>query len=357
MFARLKDAVTEWNALPAESVGVIALMDSTTEFDVTADPVPPIRVKEGSQLLIVAAEWPVEEVPGSPGAQQRRAGSFNAEEVRPHFCGDLFVEGAAPARFAESRQSRHQRIAARRCDRESMWPQATEAEQRSPEISVRSPSCIRRSSPARAGSTSRAITSGSTLTVERSIVGAITIAGHAPQVALTQSIVDAGSAAAVAAPVQALAIDGCTVFGSVACQTVEASNSLFVGALIASRRQQGCVRFSYLAEGSRTPKRFRCQPDLALAQAADAKGIALTPDETTSIAGRLVPQFTSVSYGHHAYTQLAATCAAEIRTGADDGSEMGVWDFLLQPQREANLVASQDEYLRFGLEAGILYVT
>jgi hypothetical protein len=36
---------------------------------------------------------------------------------------------------------------------------------------------------------------------------------------------------------------------------------------------------------------------------------------------------------------------------------MGTWGFLLQPQREANLVASLDEYLRVGLEAGVLYVT
>ncbi len=356
MFTRLKDAVNEWNAQPGETVGVIALMDSTTEFDVTADPVPPIRVKDGSQLLIVAAEWPVEEVPGSPGAQQRRAGSFNADEVCPHFCGDLFVEGAAPAAspnpgsLAINGLLLEGSIAVNVAASDGS---GTATSGNLGALALVHSTVV----PGKGGINVVGDNERLTLTVERSIVGAITIAGHAPQIALTQSIVDAGSAAAVAAPVQALAIEGCTVFGSVACQTVEASNSLFVGALIASRRQQGCVRFSYLAEGSRTPKRFRCQPDLALAQAADAKGIALTPDETTSIAGRLVPQFTSVSYGHHAYTQLAATCAAEIRTRADDGSEMGVWDFLLQPQREANLVASQDEYLRFGLEAGILYVT
>jgi hypothetical protein len=36
---------------------------------------------------------------------------------------------------------------------------------------------------------------------------------------------------------------------------------------------------------------------------------------------------------------------------------MGVFGILEQPQREANLKAALEEYLRFGLEAGIFYVT
>ena len=47
----------------------------------------------------------------------------------------------------------------------------------------------------------------------------------------------------------------------------------------------------------------------------------------------------------------------EVRTGAEDGSEMGVWGLLKQPQRVANLEASLDAYLRFGLEAGLLFAT
>jgi hypothetical protein len=54
--------------------------------------------------------------------------------------------------------------------------------------------------------------------------------------------------------------------------------------------------------------------------------------------------------------QLATACAAELRTGAEDGSEMGVFSHLRQPQREANVRVSLNEYLRFGLEAGIFFV-
>jgi hypothetical protein len=45
------------------------------------------------------------------------------------------------------------------------------------------------------------------------------------------------------------------------------------------------------------------------------------------------------------------------QAGAEDGSEMGVFSLLQQPQREANLRIALDEYLRFGLEAGIFFVT
>ena len=67
--------------------------------------------------------------------------------------------------------------------------------------------------------------------------------------------------------------------------------------------------------------------------------------------------FTSDVYGQPAYAQLAVNGPLEIRTGADDGSEMGAFDFLKQPQRETNLEASLDEYLRFGLEAGVFFAT
>ena len=72
---------------------------------------------------------------------------------------------------------------------------------------------------------------------------------------------------------------------------------------------------------------------------------------------RLTPQFTTVTYGQPGYAQLSLACAQEISTGAEDGSEMGAFDFLKQPQRVANLGVALEEYQRFGLEAGTFYVT
>ena len=75
------------------------------------------------------------------------------------------------------------------------------------------------------------------------------------------------------------------------------------------------------------------------------------------ILQRLQPTFTATDYGAPGYAQLAQVCAIEVRTGAEDGAEVGVFNSLKQPQREANLRASIDEYLRFGLTAGIFYMT
>ncbi|NEP18940.1 MAG: hypothetical protein F6J97_18910, partial [Leptolyngbya sp. SIO4C1] len=75
------------------------------------------------------------------------------------------------------------------------------------------------------------------------------------------------------------------------------------------------------------------------------------------ILAQLQPAFTAKNYGDPGYGQLALNCPIELRTGAEDGAEMGAFNYLKQPQREANLRASLREYLRFGLEAGIFYMT
>jgi hypothetical protein len=109
------------------------------------------------------------------------------------------------------------------------------------------------------------------------------------------------------------------------------------------------------------PRRFRGQPDLALARHARELGKStpdkLTPTEQEMVLASLSPTFTSVRYGHPGYAQLSRTCAEEIRTGSEDGAEMGVFQHLQQQQRQANLRAGLAEYLRFGLAAGIFFVT
>jgi hypothetical protein len=142
-----------------------------------------------------------------------------------------------------------------------------------------------------------------------------------------------------------------TFFGAVTVREMTlASEVIFNQSARADRRQAGCVRFSSIATGSRTPRRYRCQPDLAL------EGVTGAADRALIIA-RLRPIFTSVHYGDPAYAQLALNCALEIRTGAEDGAEMGAFHDLMQPQREANLKIRLEEYLPFGLIPGLIYVT
>ncbi len=141
----------------------------------------------------------------------------------------------------------------------------------------------------------------------------------------------------------------------------EGSGDKWLSPVQSTRKQAGCVRFSYVPPGSRLPRRYRCQPELAVAKAvrvAERDG-PLSPGAKAeliiAVQARIQPSFRDTRYGQPAYTQLALSCPVEIRRGADDESEMGVYHNLFQPQRETNLRLRLDEYLRFGLEAGIFY--
>jgi len=213
--------------------------------------------------------------------------------------------------------------------------------------------------------------------IERCVLGPV-VAVEGSRVEITDSAVDASAREAVAitgrprvsgglrsvAGVADMAVgDGttaageidlheCTVIGGIHSTQLDASNSLLVAvrppgdprkaAVHASRRQVGCVRYSFLPEGSRTGKKYRCVP---------------RPGDPPAVRAASTPRFTSLRYGDPAYLQLATTTADAVRTGADDESEMGVTHLLFTPQRESNLLLRLDEYLRFGLEAGYLYAT
>ncbi len=163
-----------------------------------------------------------------------------------------------------------------------------------------------------------------------------------------------------------LHIENSTIIGIVQTATLElASNTIFlaclpsqddsanvgaslVSALYAERRQEGCVRYSYVPAGSRVPRRYRC-----VGAGTQNVGTSLVG----ALAERLRPQFTSLRYGDAGYCQLRWDCPAEIKGGADDEAEMGAFHDLYQPQRETNLHVRIDEYLRFTMEPGVIYIT
>ncbi|WP_410670181.1 hypothetical protein [Amycolatopsis sp. cmx-4-68] len=192
------------------------------------------------------------------------------------------------------------------------------------------------------------------LEVERSVLGSIVVDVNEVReepnpIWLSDSVLDAAGRglAALSAP------DGrpahatfnarrTTVFGEVlthAAGLVE--NSIVDGCLRVERRQHGCVRFCWLGPGSRTPRRFHCLP---------AEPLPGAPQ-------RVVPRFTSTRYGTPGYAQLAVSCPVEIRRGAEDGSELGAFHDLFQPQREDNLRLRLDEYVPAGCDAGLVIVT
>ena len=201
------------------------------------------------------------------------------------------------------------------------------------------------------------------LRVEHSILGAISVIsplrrGEPPPLRLCDSILDATGVERVAlgAPDEAVAyVDAsfsrCTVIGEVQAHGVAlAEDTIFSSALRVLRRQLGCVRFCFVPNGSRTPRRFHCQPDLVLAALASGDASRRARELL-----RVVPQFDTVRYPAPHYLRLADDCCAEIRRGASDRSAMGVYHDLYEPQREANLAARLQEYVPAGTDAGILF--
>jgi hypothetical protein len=212
-----------------------------------------------------------------------------------------------------------------------------------------------------------------------SIVGALRIPSHITQLLLLDSIVvgidrlngpwipavcDAANTSGPPAHVERSTLLGTSRF----LKLELASESIFTGQVMVDQRQQGCVRFSFVPFGSQTPQQYRCQPALEIAEekerrkaAAAASGIPLPLGWEAAVEAEIVqwlaPSFQTDRYGRPDFVQLRRTCPIQIRTGAADGSEMGVFCVLKQPQRESNLRIRLDEYLPVGLEAGLIYVT
>ena len=194
---------------------------------------------------------------------------------------------------------------------------------------------------------------GVAVTITRSILGAIR-ANALATVAVSDSIIDATDRTHIAyaavdvdevsggAP---LTLTGCTVVGKVHAALLSlvsdsivwaalAAADTWAAGLVADRKQEGCVRFSFLPYGSVTPRRFECVEQ--------------------ALAGPK-PLFRSLRYGDPGYLKLLAATDNVIRRGADDAGEMGAFHFVLAPQRETDLKTRLQEYIPVGLEYGLIY--
>lgn len=195
--------------------------------------------------------------------------------------------------------------------------------------------------------------SGVSVVGQRAIVGPV-LAPELATVALTDSIIDSTlvTGVAYAAPDGksgggALTLVACTVIGKVHASLLSlVSDSIvwgalapgdaspWVSALVADRKQEGCVRFSFIPYKAVTPRQYKCVLR------------ALASPE---------PYFASLRYGRPAYCKVLADTDDSIRRGADDGGEMGAFHSLLAPQRETDLQIRLQEYMPVGLESGLIY--
>jgi hypothetical protein len=108
----------------------------------------------------------------------------------------------------------------------------------------------------------------------------------------------------------------------------------WTSALVADRKQEGCVRFSFIPYQAVIPRHFKCV----------SRGLALPQ-----------PYFFSLRYGLPGYAKLLPSTDDTIRRGADDGGEMGAFHFLLAPQRESDVRIRLQEYMPVNLEFGLIY--
>jgi hypothetical protein len=162
-------------------------------------------------------------------------------------------------------------------------------------------------------------------------------------------------------------VERSTLFGPVFFLKIElASESIFTDPIEVEQRQAGCLRFSFVPLTSHVPQQYRCQPSLEIAREQErVKAEALTSGTplppgweaavSAQVAAWLLPAFQTDVYGRADLAQLRLAGPQQIATGAADGSEMGAFCVLKQPQRAANLRLRLDEYLPVGLEAGFVF--
>jgi hypothetical protein len=314
--ASLADAVAAWNAQPAGTLGVIVLMDNRTHAAELGGDAARIRIPARSRLVIASAGWPEEETGDALTPLSRLTGRLVPAGLRAHLHGRIEVRGTAsaaspdPGTLVLHGLLLEGAIAVTAGNLGGLLVEHCTLAPRALDLEIGANPHLQ-------------------IGVARSITGSVPVALSAAGLRITDSVVDGAITA------DALAVAHSTIVGATRARTLEATDSIFVGDVVVERRQVGCVRFCALPFASRTPRRYRCHPDTASRRAE-------------------APVFSSLRYGDPGYGMLAPTCPDRIAHGAEDQGEMGAWHFLQAPRRLRNLQIALDEYLRFGLEAGVI---
>jgi hypothetical protein len=348
----LDKALTEW-AVPANGQGkrgLIILVRCDREGAAVGAPNIPVTVHPGSELHIVSAQWRPKVVrPGLPnnprrwGYLVRRDRSFTVDAPMRVVAGVAPPPGGRPGVLVLDGLELTQGLS----------------------LGVRAISrlLIRHSTVRAPGATALTTTAalqGADVALERSIVGRIDLDFAASpatgSLIISDSIVSADGAggAAISATSLDAQLRNVTVFGTSAFKSLEATNVIFAAAATVKRRQAGCVRFSWVAPGSAMPRRFRCQPDVAVALAATKRAAPLMASEREAIALGVTPVFLDTSLDEPTVAMLHPLNGDSIRLGGEGDTEMGAFSTAAEGLRLANLKSLFDDYVPFGLEAGVI---
>jgi len=338
-FATLADAVAAWHAQPDGTVGMIVIVDSHRHPGGLTGAAR-MRVGPNSRLLVVGARWPALPVPGGlPGETARRLGVVDASRVRPVVVGDLDVAGVAGAPDdLPGELVLH-----------GLWVDGLVR------VVAAGGGDLGRLEVAHATVLGgvRVTSANARLELEltRAVSGPVEAASAVRSVTATDTVLHAPGGSALGAPTSAVSLERVTALGRVRAEELFASDCLLVGAVTVARRQAGCVRHSWVAPGSTTPRRYRCQPDLSLGPLQETGAGAAVLAATVA---RLQPSFVSEVPGHPALGLLLAGTPDALRRASSSAGEPGAHAHLFRPQREDNLRRALDEHLPLGLEAGLV---
>jgi hypothetical protein len=277
-----------------------------------------IEVPAATRLVLVAAAWPTQTLPDGE-VRTPLPGRYVPDGLRPHLQGTLTVRGRPGSSVILDGLVLEGDVVVAPGDLGSLTvAQCTVT-----------------------GTVRAKANASLQLRVTRSAVGGVAAADTVPVVVVSDSVLDAVTLSPPPARGLVLAgagahasLEGSTVRGAMAVRTLDASSCLLDGRVMVEHRQVGCVRFSYVAPGSRTPRRHRCVPDDRAARGT-------------------TPVYVSGDPASPAYPALDASCSALITEGGEEESEMGVHHHLRRPQRVRAAQRQLDPYLPVGSQLGL----
>lgn len=200
------------------------------------------------------------------------------------------------------------------------------------------------------------------IVLSHAVCGPIRLEENGGVLDAADSILDApGQAAAYAGPGDVsggdLRLERVTVFGALSVRKADlVSESILAGGLAAIRKQEGCIRYTWVDDSvSRTPRRFRCQPEFALELKRQSPG-GLSLQDEIRIRARIKPRFTRRRFGDPAYGQLHLLTPEEITRGGESGTEMGAYESLKAAHRLDNIASRALEYSPAGTRTGTILV-
>ena len=343
--ATLRDALTAWNGgANAGKRGLIILTACDRSSGATAIPV---TVHPGAELHIVAGQFVAPQVRADVPVDAARLG-YLVRRDRMYGVDALLRVTAQPAGSIGGRLV---------LDGLSCTAGVTLQARALDSLLVRH--CTLRLPGGDALATSTTL-AGTAITIDHCIAGRIALdAGTGTttgRLTISDSVVaqDGAAGDALSAGKLDTLLCNVTVIGPSRYKTLDGTNVLLMAAATVTRTQAGCLRYSWVAPGSVVPRRFRCQPDLAIGAAAASKGSALTAEERTTAILGMTPALLDTSIDEPTLAMLHPRTPDGILLGGEGAAEMGAFSTTAAALRMANVRSLFDDYLPFGTAAGLI---